>query len=127
MRTGQEMEGRPLSLSGSRRFAVPLLAVVALISCLCSGCALFVGSNVLKVPTVSITANPTSVAVSQTSILTISATDALQITVTGSDGTTYSFPKTGGVQAVKPTATTTYTVTATNSKGSSTATATVTV
>jgi phospholipase C len=86
-----------------------------------------VGSGILKVPAVTITASPTTVATGYTSILTITATDAAQLTITGSDGTTYNLGAVGGVQAVKPIATTTYTATATNSKGTATATATVTV
>jgi phospholipase C len=94
---------------------------------LLSGCALFVGSDTMKVPTVTITANPVSVVIGATSILTITATDAAQLTITGSDGTTYNLGATGGVQAVKPLTTTTYTAVATNSKGTASAAATVTV
>ena len=63
----------------------------------------------------------------QTSILTIAATDAASLAITGSDGATYNLGTEGGIQAVKPAATTTYTAVATNAKGSTTATATVTV
>jgi len=94
---------------------------------LISGCALFTGSGTLKLPTVTITASPTTVAANQTSILTIAATDAVTLAITGSDGTSYNLGVEGGVQAVKPAATTTYTAVATNAKGSVTATATVTV
>ena len=66
-----------------------LLPFVGILCSLCSGCALFVGSNILKAPTVAISANPASVAVGQTSILTVVATDATQLTVTGSDGSAY--------------------------------------
>ena len=112
----------------ARRIFRALLGCTSLALCaLLSGCALFVGSGILKVPTVTITASPTTVATGYTSILTITATDAAQLTITGSDGTTYNLGILGGVQAVKPKATTTYTVTATNSKGTATATATVTV
>ena len=105
-----------------------LLFSCVVMSCMfASGCALFVGSNILKPPTVTITATPTSVASGFTTELTISATNATQLTVSGSDGTSYLLPTTGGVQAVRPTATTTYTATATNSKGATTASATVTV
>jgi phospholipase C len=106
----------------------------ALLSCtsiglfgLLSGCALFTGSGTLKVPTVTITAAPGTVAADQTSILTIVATEAATLTITGSDGTSYNLGTDGGIQAVKPAATTTYTATAINAKGSATATATVTV
>ena len=94
---------------------------------LLSGCALFVGSDALKVPTITMSASPASVASGSTSVLTIIATDAAQLTVTGSDGTTYTLGKAGGVQSVKPSVTTTYTAVATNSKGTASATATVTV
>jgi len=94
---------------------------------LLSGCALFTGSGTLKVPTVTITANPTTVATGTTSVLTITATDAATLTITGSDGSSYNLGTEGGIEAVKPTATTTYTAVAMNAKGSVTATATVTV
>lgn len=94
---------------------------------LLSGCALFTGSGTLKVPTVTITATPGTVAANQTSILTIVANDAVTLSITGSDGTSYKLGTDGGIQAVKPAATTTYTAVATNAKGSATATATITV
>ena len=49
------------------------------------------------------------------------------VTVTGTDGSTYSLAASGGTQSVTPTATTTYTATATGAGGKATATATVTV
>ncbi len=112
----------------TRSISTPLLVLVFGTLCfLCSGCALFVGSSILKAPTITISANPTSVAVGQTAILTITAIDATQVTVTGSDGTTYNLATSGGIQSVKPSTTTTYTAVATNSKGNASATATVTV
>jgi phospholipase C len=110
------------------RVSTPLLATFSASLCfLSSGCALFVGSGALKVPTVTISANPTTVAVNQTTIITVAATSATQVTVTGSDGTTYTFARTGGIESVKPSSTTTYTAVAINSKGTSSASATVTV
>jgi phospholipase C len=91
------------------------------------GCALFNGSGTLRVPTVTITANPGTVAALQTSTLTIVANDAVTLSITGSDGTSYNLGTEGGIQAVKPAITTTYTAVATNAKGSATATATITV
>jgi len=76
---------------------------------------------------VTITANPTTVPANTTSLLTITATDAATLSITGSDGSTYKLGINGGIEAVKPAATTTYTAVATNAKGSVTATATVTV
>jgi phospholipase C len=59
--------------------------------------------------------------------LTVTATNAAQVVVTGSDGSSYSLQATGGTQNVSPTSTTTYTATATGTGGKATATATVTV
>jgi phospholipase C len=82
---------------------------------------------VTPAPTVTITANPASVTAGSSSTLTVAATNATQVIVTGSDGTSYTLAVTGGTQVVSPTATTTYTATATGAGGTTTATATVTV
>src|ERR1035438_5482609 len=63
-------------------------------------------------PTVGITANPTSITSGSSSILTVTAVNATQVTVTGSDGSTYTMQPSGGTQPVNPTSTTTYTATA---------------
>ncbi len=78
-------------------------------------------------PTVSITANPTSISAGNSSTLTVAATNATQVTVTGTDGSSYTLKATGGTQAVSPTATTTYTATATGAGGKASAGTTVTV
>ena len=78
-------------------------------------------------PTVSMTADPASITQSTSSILTVTATNATQVTVTGTDGSSYNLSVTGGTQAVSPTATTTYTATATGAGGQAQATAVVTV
>ena len=78
-------------------------------------------------PTVSMTAKPTSITSGASSMLIVMAANATQVTVTGTDGSTYSLPASGGTQSVTPTATTTYTATATGAGGKATATATVTV
>jgi len=78
-------------------------------------------------PTVTITANPTSVTAGSSSILTVSATNATGVVVTGSDGSSYTLTPSGGTQAVSPKGTTTYTATATGAGGKATATATLTV
>jgi phospholipase C len=57
----------------------------------------------------------------------VTAEDANQVTVTGSDGSKYTLQADGGTQAVSPNATTTYTATAAGSKGNATASTTVTV
>jgi phospholipase C len=53
--------------------------------------------------------------------------NATQVTVTGSDGSTYALQPNGGSQIVNPTATTTYTATASGAGGVSSASATVAV
>ncbi len=78
-------------------------------------------------PTVTLSANPLSISAGSSSILTVAATNATQVVVTGSDGSTYNLQATGGTQAVSPSTTTTYTATATGAGGKVSATATVTV
>jgi phospholipase C len=78
-------------------------------------------------PTVTITASPTSVNAGTSSTLTVTATGATQVTVTGSDTSSYNLQPTGGTQVVSPASTTTYTATATSAGGTATATATLTV
>src|SRR5665213_2627608 len=86
---------------------------------------LTVGAN--PPPTVSITANPTSIASGSSSILTVSAVNATQVIVTGTDGSTYTLQPNGGTQTVSPAATTTYTAAATGAGGKTSASATLTV
>jgi phospholipase C len=83
--------------------------------------------NPLKGPTVTVSADPPSIAVGQSSTLTVTATNATSVTLTGSDNSSYTLPATGGTQTVSPAATTTYTATATGNGGTNTAEATVTV
>ena len=78
-------------------------------------------------PTVTISANPATINAESSSTLTVAATIATQVTVTGSDGSSYTLATTGGTQSVAPKTTTTYTATATGAGGSVSATATVTV
>jgi len=83
--------------------------------------------TVVPNPTVSITANPTSISSGSSSVLSVVAANATQVTVTGTDGSSYTLSSTGGMQTVAPTATTTYTAVATGAGGKVSATATVTV
>lgn len=109
---------RPIYLAAIL-FGLPL-------SLLFSGCAnAFPGSA--PAPTINITANPTSIPVGKSSTLTATATNATQVTVTGTDGSTYTMRPNGGTQSVSPTATTTYTAVATGPGGEVSATAIVTV
>src|SRR5579863_4171500 len=94
---------------------------------LMTGCALFYGSDRSSTPTVAVSASPVAIPAGSSSILTATALNATQITITGSDGSTYTLPGTGGAQTVTPTATTKYTATATGKAGNATANATVLV
>ena len=113
-----------------RRHTACILSTSSLIVLL-SGCSSYTvtgasgGSS--SAPTVTIAASPASVNAGSSTALTVTATNATQVVVTGSDGSSYSLQATGGTQNVSPTSTTTYTATATGTGGKATATATVTV
>src|SRR3569623_2805489 len=104
-----EPEEDPLATAAlhSRIFGVLIGCASIGVTALLSGCALFNGSGTLRVPTVTITADPGTVAANQTSILTITAADAVTLSITGSDGTSYHLGTAGGILAVKPSASTT--------------------
>ena len=78
-------------------------------------------------PTVTIAANPAFINAGGTSVLNVVATNATQVTIAGSDGTSYTLASTGGSQTVTPAATTTYTATVTGPNGTATAQTTVTL
>jgi phospholipase C len=90
------------------------------------GCSLF-QMTPIGPATVSISAKPASIAAGGSSSLTVTVTNATQVTVAGSDGSKYSLPTYGGTQSVSPKATTTYTATAVGSNGTVTASTTVSV
>ncbi|MCU1314174.1 MAG: hypothetical protein JWM54_1931 [Acidobacteriaceae bacterium] len=117
---------RKVRVAGPFKWILSPVAVVISFSLLLflSGCGVTV--NKLS-PTVSITASPTQVNPGGASTLTVLAANATGVTVTGTDGSTYSLGATGGTQSVTPKATTTYTATATGPNGQATATAIVTV
>ncbi len=91
-----------------------------------SGCGWLSGSG-NSATTVRLTADPSSIQPGTSATLTVTAANATKVTITGSDGSSYTLPGVGGSQSVSPSSTTTYTATATGSSGSVTATATVTV
>ena len=78
-------------------------------------------------PSVSITANPGSINPGNSATLTVTASNATQVVVVGTDGSTYDLPPGGGTQSVRPASTTTYTATATGPGGSASAKTSVTV
>ena len=78
-------------------------------------------------PTLVFTASPASITAGSTATLTASASNATGVSISGSDGSTYTLGATGGSQAVTPKTTTTYMATATGAGGSATASTTVTV
>jgi len=78
-------------------------------------------------PMIAISATPGSLTAGATSTLKVSASNATQVTVSGSDGSNYSLPAAGGSEVVSPATTTTYTAKATGSGGSTSASTTLTV
>ena len=79
------------------------------------------------VPTVAITANPTEINYPNSSTLTVTATHSTAVTVSGSDGSSYTLGSDGGSEQVDPAKTTEYTATATGPDGEATASMTLTV
>ncbi|MES2220289.1 MAG: alkaline phosphatase family protein, partial [Acidobacteriota bacterium] len=86
-----------------------------------------VTSGTSGAPTVTINANPTSITLGSSSVLTVTAQNATGLTVAGTDGSQQTLPSAGGTLSVSPTSTTTYTATATGTGGTTTASAKVTV
>jgi phospholipase C len=79
-------------------------------------------------PTVTISASPAKITQGSSSTLTVTATNATQVTVSdNTDSNTYTLAATGGTQKVAPAATTIYTVTATGVGGTATAQTTITL
>jgi len=68
-------------------------------------------------PTVTISAQNSSISQGSSDLLTVTATNATSVVVTGSDGSSNPLPVNGGTVTVTPASTTTYTAEATNSVG----------
>ena len=106
----------------------PFLLPGLLMPCLLmTGCALFYGSNRSTTPAVAVYANPKVIPVGSSATIEVTALNVTQITVTGSDGSTFTLPANGGSQPVNPPHTTRYTATATGKNGSATASAVLVV
>jgi phospholipase C len=75
-----------------------------------------VGSSAQN-PTVSISAQNSSISQGSSDTLTVTASNATTVMVTGSDGSSYNLSSTGGTVTVTPTSTTTYTAEASNASG----------
>jgi phospholipase C len=78
-------------------------------------------------PAVTITADSPTITPGSSSTLTVTATNATQASISGSDGSSYTLQPNGGSVNVNPGSTTTYTANASGSAGQSSGTATVTV
>jgi phospholipase C len=113
------------SIGAARFFLVLFVVLPGLLSV--ASCGSSRGSQPLATPTVSISANPGSVAAGASSMLTVTATNATGVTVSGSDGSSYTLAAGGGMQSVTPASTTTYTATASGGGGAASAKTTVTV
>jgi len=113
--------------SRSRMFSAALLTCFLPLILFLAGCGTTVVGAGAAAPTVALAAKPGSVASGTSSVLNVSAHNASAVVITGSDGSRYSMPGTGGSQTVTPSATTTYTATATGGAGTTPATASATV
>ena len=113
----------------SLHWIVPSIALGPLVSLVLIGCGIHAnnGGGTAAAPTVSITASPASIVSGSPSALSVIATNATQVTLTGSDGSAYTLQPSGGSKSVSPTATTTYTAAASGPGGSASASAIVTV
>ena len=78
-------------------------------------------------PSVTITADSSTITAGNSSLLTVTAANASQASVSGTDGSSYSLPATGGTVRVTPGSTTTYTAEVSGNGSSSSQAATVTV
>ncbi len=81
----------------------------------------------LPKPTVSIVANPDDISYGNSSTLKVVATHAASVTLTGSNGSSYTLAADGGSEVVDPTKTTRYVATATGPTGKATASVTLAV
>ena len=78
-------------------------------------------------PTVAITAMPNSIIAGGSSSLTVTATHATAVTLSGSDGSSYKLSANGGTETVSPAANTTYVASASGPGGTASASTAVTV
>ena len=83
--------------------------------------------NATPALSVSISAHPDSIEPGSSSTLTVAAANATNLTLTGSDGSSYNLQTNGGSEVVKPAGTTTYTAIATGIVGKKSAVAAVKV
>jgi len=115
----------PVRQSFSRiPFSVILCSLLLMLLAGCNGAQF---SATPAAPTAGISASPTSIASGGSSTLAVTATNATQVMLTGSDGSTYTLQTTGGTQIVSPIATTIYTATANGDGGKTSASVTVIV
>lgn len=100
-------------------YGIPSILCLFVAATLC-GCGSYV-RGASGGPQLAITANPNPVTAGSQATLTVQVSDATQVTVSGSDGSTYSLPATGGTQTVSPTTDTTYTAVAKGQGGTNSA------
>jgi len=96
-------------------------------SFLVAGCAAGNSFTSTLAPSVEISAIPALIELGDSSKLIVVATHATRVTISGTDGTSYTLAANGGTQVVTPTRTTTYTTVASGSAGTISATAIVSV
>ena len=128
--TGTDGSSHTLSASGGSETVKPSVTTTYTATATGSGGKATAKTTVtvnVPSPTVSIKASPASITAGSSSTLTVTATHATKVTISGSDGSSYTLSATGGTQSVKPPATTTYTASAVGTKTTVTAKTTVTV
>src|SRR5579863_8485753 len=114
------------TLVRAHRRHVPFpVAFSVLIAALATGCSELDVKAALVMPTVAITASPATIALGGSSILTVKAVNAMELTVKGSDGSSYHLAPGGGTLSVKPSETTTYSATASGTAGAKSVTTVV--
>jgi phospholipase C len=119
----------PVSQTGTpgRTLKFLLLCAAVLVPLLISACSSSHTNGNGTPPSLTIAASPSTITAGGSAMLSVSASNATQVTITGTDGSSYTMAASGGTQKVTPSATTTYTATAIGTGGMTTANAVVTV
>jgi phospholipase C len=130
--TGTDGSSYTMSSTGGTKAVTPAATTTYTVKAVGTGgtvtaTAVVTVTSTAPAPTVNIAASPASITAGGSSMLTVTATNATVVVITGSDKSSYTLAATGGTKTVSPTATTTYTAKATGAAGSVTETATVTV
>ena len=126
--TGSDNSTYTMSITGGTANVTPTVTTMYTATAIGNGGKITATATVtVGTPTVTISASPGIIIPGATATLTVSSTGATQLSITGSDHSTYLLAPPGGTVSVTPVATTTYTVTATAPSGTASAITQVTV